>query len=164
MPEVRSRLIFLAATLALAAGCGEKIDKAGVTIDEPYSGHVCDLVESGELSQLFTTELVARRDEATPRACSWTSADGPEEVFRYLLYRDLGLDAVLQRIQEERGTGIESERVPGLGDAAVWTPAGLLVTSNELTLQITPASDDDVPRELYEQLARLLFERLEDAA
>ncbi len=160
MRRFRGNPVGIVAALLLIAGCGEKVPRsAAEQAAGTFQGDVCDLVQASELSQIFVSEL--KPESLSSSTCTWVNADTGAPAFSYQLHAymdDLSTD--IANFATTIGDDLTIEPEPGLGDAAAWTDVGLFVSRRGRTLQVSPLGDDE-PRELYEELASLLLERLE---
>lgn len=162
MIRIRGGLAVCAAAHLLLVACGKEVPRAPpAQSDSTLTGHACDLVTAGELSQIFVSELEPTRDAPPGEStCTWNSVESGRALFRYEIrsyMKDLRA-GVRSLSQGDANSKLEVRQ--GLGDAAVWSDLGLFVSRNGRTLQVTPF-DDEIPRALYEELASLLLERLE---
>jgi hypothetical protein len=151
--------VAVAASL-LATACGEKIPRSAQ--EQPaaaFEGHVCDLVQARELSQIFVSELTA--DRQADGICTWSRADSGVPAFSYQVHPYMeDLQSEVRKLAGAEEGEFEIVVRLGLGNAAIWSDMGLFVSRGGRTLQVTPHGDDD-PRALFEELASLLLERLE---
>lgn len=160
MTRIRGISGGFAVALLLLAGCGEKVPRsAGEQSAGTFEGHVCDLVQAGELSQIFVGKLTPERQ--APSTCTWVNTETGDPAFSYQLHAYMeDLPASVADLTTATDDTLTIETKPGLGDSAVWTDVGLFVSRRGRTLQVSPLGDEE-PQELFEELASLLLERLE---
>ena len=160
MTRIRGSSGGFAVALLLIAGCGEKVPRAAPEQSAgSFEGHVCDLIQASELSQIFVSKLTPEKQSSS--TCIWINADTGEPAFSYQLHPYMDdLPTAVADLSTSTEDDLTIETKPGLGDAAAWTDVGLFVSRRGRTLQVSP-SDDEEPRELFEELASLLLERLE---
>lgn len=158
----RGGFMLSAAVLIMLIGCGEEVPRTPPEAEGTFTGHACDLVTAGELSQIFVSRLEPVRDASSgDSTCTWQSTDSGDAVFRYEVRPYI--ENLAQAVREFAAGDPQEMKVEvrqGLGEAAVWTDVGLFVSRSGHTLQLTPF-DEDIPRAIYEELASLLLERVE---
>ncbi len=160
MARIRGSSGGFAVAFLLIAGCGEKVPRSATEQSAGgFEGHVCDLVQASELSQIFVGKLTPERQSSS--TCTWVDTDTNEPAFSYQVHAYMeDLPTAVADLPTTTGDDLTIETKPGLGDAAAWTDVGFFVSRRGRTLQVSPFGDED-PRELFEELASLLLERLE---
>ena len=160
MIRIRASSGGFAVALLLIAGCGEKVPRSAPEQSAgTFEGHVCDLVQASELSQIFVSKLTPERQSSS--TCTWVNTDTGAPAFSYQVHDYMeDRPTAVADLPTTKGDDLTIEAKPGLGDDAAWTDVGLFVSRRGRTLQVSP-SDEEEPRELFEELASLLLERLE---
>ena len=157
----RVAAVGLLSGLMLIGACGEEIAQEQVPVDRPPERPACELVQQIDLQQIFVNPLTTDRANSSDRHCTWNDASTSKPFVQYQLHPYVeDLQTRVDAMERDMGESVNPRFVQGIGDAAVWTDAGLFVNSNGRTLQVTPLQDVE-ERAPYQELARLLLTRLE---